>query len=390
MSKRTGDLSSLKTQRAARAFTRRTLLKTAAATGALAAMGPFVVSRRALSSSGTVKVFSWAGYFSDSMIEDFEKKTGITAERVEFGSNEEQMNTVKANQAKGFDLIMPTIDRVPQYVNEGLLKPLDDSKINFAAVIDGNLRGSDEGGGTVDGKRYVAPTDWGTEAISFNKDEAPLEYGTASYGDLWRPEFAGKVTCRGHSGLVGIGLYLQDAGKLPHSMREAFADEKMMIANYDIILAEAIKNKPSIAQFWGNENEAQGAFRTNGCVIGQTWDSTGARLWDEGLPIRYIAPKEGALAWIEGFGMLSGAENIEQAEAFINWYYTPEVGAQYANETKINSTVKGADQFLNDFNKQFFAAAYPDDALDKLWSWPIQEAWFISKRNEYAEKFLAA
>src|SRR3546814_18786930 len=41
----------------------------------------------------------------------------------------------------------------------------------------------------------------------------------------------------------------------------------------------------------------------------QTWDSTGARLWDEGLPIRYIAPKEGALAWIEGFGMLSGAEN---------------------------------------------------------------------------------
>ena len=29
----------------------------------------------------------------------------------------------------------------------------------------------------------------------------------------------------------------------------------------------------------------------------------------------------------EGFGMLSGAENVEEAEAFVTWYYTPEVGA---------------------------------------------------------------
>jgi spermidine/putrescine transport system substrate-binding protein len=383
------DNSSIKTQRAARTFTRRTLLQSAAA-GAIVATGPFVISSKVLSSSGEVKVFAWAGYFSDKLMADFEKKTGIKGTRVEFGSNEEQMNTVKANQGKGFDLIMPTIDRVPQYVSEGLLKPLDDSKINFGNVIDGNLRGSDEGGGKVEGKRYVAPTDWGTEALTYDMEKSPLKYGTASYGDMWKTENVGKVTCRGHSGLVGMGLYLQDDGKLPHTMREAFADEKKMVANYDIILAFAIEHKKSIAQFWSNENEAQGAFRTNGCVIGQTWDSTGARLWNEGLPIRYIAPKEGALAWIEGFGMLSGAENIEQANAFVNWYYTPEVGAMYANETKINSTVKGADAFLEEFNKKFFAAAYPGDALSKLWSWPIQDAWFISKRNEYAEKFLAA
>ena len=380
---------SLSTGGAARAFTRRMLLRSAAA-GAAVAAAPAAIRRSALASSGEVKVFCWAGYFSDAMLADFQSKTGISPVRVEFGSNEEQMNLVRANQATGFDLIMPTIDRVPQYVEEGLLSPLDDSRVDFDAVIAGNLRGSDEGGGTVGGERYVAPTDWGTEAITYDMDAAPLEYGTASYGDLWNPDHAGRVTCRGHSGLVGIGLWLQDEGKLPHTMREAFADEAKMIANYDVIIDVAIANKPAIAQFWSNENEAQGAFRTNGCVIGQTWDSTGARLWDEGMPIRYVAPKEGALAWIEGFGMLSGAENIEQAYAFIDWYYTPEVGAMYANETKINTTVKGADAHLDDFNREFFAAAYPGDALDKLWAWPIQEAWFISKRNEYAERFLAA
>jgi len=371
------------------AVSRRSVLR-ATAIGAAAVAAPAIVSRKALASSGEVRVFCWAGYFPDDMLADFTDKTGISVTRVEFGSNEEQMNLVRANQGQGFDLIMPTIDRVPQYVEEGLLQPLNQANIAFDNVIEGNLRGADEGGGMVGGERYVAPTDWGTEAITYNMEAAPLEYGTASYGDLWNPDYAGKVTVRSHSGLVGIGLWLQDQGRLPHPMREAFADEAKMVANYDLILEEAVKAKPAIAQFWSNENEAQGAFRTNGCVIGQTWDSTGARLWDEGMPIRYVAPKEGALMWIEGFGMLSGAENVEEAEAFVNWYYTPEVGAMYANQTKINTTVKGAEQYLEDFNREFFAAAYPGDALDKLWAWPIQDAWFISKRNEYAERFLAA
>lgn len=369
--------------------TRRSVLR-ATAIGAAAVAAPAIVSRKVLASSGEVRVFCWAGYFPDDMLADFTDKTGIAVTRVEFGSNEEQMNLVRANQGQGFDLIMPTIDRVPQYVEEGLLQPLNQANIAFDSVIEGNLRGADEGGGMVGGERYVAPTDWGTEALTYDMQAAPLEYGTASYGDLWNPDYAGKVTVRSHSGLVGIGLWLQDQGRLPHPMREAFADEAKMVANYDIILEEAVKAKPAIAQFWSSENEAQGAFRTNGCVIGQTWDSTGARLWDEGMPIRYVAPKEGALMWIEGFGMLSGAENVEEAEAFVNWYYTPEVGAMYANQTKINTTVKGAEQYLEDFNREFFAAAYPGDALDKLWSWPIQDAWFISRRNEYAERFLAA
>ncbi len=48
--------SSVRTQRAAKAFTRRTLLAQTAA--ALAAVGPFVVSRGALSSSGELTWFT--------------------------------------------------------------------------------------------------------------------------------------------------------------------------------------------------------------------------------------------------------------------------------------------------------------------------------------------
>ena len=173
-------------------------------------------------------------------------------------------------------------------------------------------------------------------------------------------------------------------------MVEAFKSEENMVKIYDVILQEAIGRKANIAQFWNNENEAQGAFRVNGCAIGQTWDSTAAALSKEGLPIGYIAPKEGALTWMEGVAIPKGAENIEQAYAFINWFLTPEAGAMYTNATSINSTAVGAADLTSDDAKAFFAAAYPGDALDKLWWWPIQESWFVAKRNEYQDRFLSA
>ena len=34
--------------------------------------------------------------------------------------------------------------------------------------------------------------------------------------------------------------------------------------------------------------------------------------------------------------------------------------------------------------------ALRDEALQKLWWWPAQEAWFIAKRGEYADKYKAS
>ena len=374
---------------AARDFNRRTFLKSAAAIGGVAAAGPFVM-RRAWAQSGEVKIFAWAGYVTDDMLEKFTADTGLQATRTEYGTNDELLNQLRASQGSGFDIIWPTVDRVPNYVELDLIQPIDESKVNWDGVIPSTVEGSAGMGGVVEGERYMVPSDWGTEAISFHREEAPLEYGEASYGDLWRDEFAGRVTLRGHSGLVGIGLWLEGEGRLPHPMRDSFTDPEIMKANYDVIMQVAIENKPKIGQFWNNENEAQGAFRTNGCIIGQTWDSTAAALAREGMPIGYLAPKEGALAWMEGMAIPVGAENVEGAYAFINWYLQPEVGAMLANNLGYNTTVAGAEAFLSPENREFFAAAYPMDALDRLWWWPIQETWFVEQRNVYQDQFLSA
>lgn len=369
---------------------RRSFLQGGASLAGLSLSAPFISRSYAQGSSGVVNIFAWAGYINDEMLGAFEQATGIKANFTPYGTNDELLNQLRANNGAGFDIIWPTVDRVPNYVEFGLVQPIDETKIDVEKCLPSAWTNSENLGAVVDGRRYQVPTDWGTEAIAFDKDQAQLEYGTASYGNIWKPEMEGRATVRGHSALVGLGLWLEAEGRLPMPMIEAFKSEENMTAIYDVIVEEAIARKANIAQFWNNENEAQGAFRVNGCTIGQTWDSTAAALSREGLPIGFIAPKEGALTWMEGVAIPSGAENLDQAYAFINWFLTPEAGAMYTNATSINSTAVGAADLISDEAKAFFAAAYPDDALDRLWWWPIQENWFVAKRNEYQDRFLSA
>ncbi|SOD94080.1 extracellular solute-binding protein [Caenispirillum bisanense] len=372
------------------ALSRRTLLKGTAAAATVLAAPAIVTNARA--SSGEVKIFAWAGYISDEMLAAFEKSTGIKPTYTPYGTNDELLNQLRATKGRGFDIIWPTVDRVPNYVDFGLIQPLDDSKIKWDGVVSALVKGSETRGAMVDGKRYQVPSDWGTEALCYNKDKLKAEYGTLSYGDMLRGDLPGKVTLRAHSALIGIGLYLESQGKLPHPLLDQFkpGNEAVARANFDAIVAEAIKAKGNIVQFWSNENEAQGAFRTNGAVLGQTWDSTAYALRKENLPIGFMAPKEGALAWMEGFCIPAGAENLEQAYAFINWFYTPEAGAMYTEKSGIASASVGAEDKLGDVWKSFVTEAYPGDALDKLWWWPVQDPAYVAIRNEYQDRFLSA
>ncbi|MBR9653299.1 extracellular solute-binding protein [Thalassovita aquimarina] len=369
-------------------YSRRTLLRGAAAT---VLASPFVAGPGfARSSSGELRIAAWAGYVSPEMLAAFEQDTGIKASYTPYGTNEEILSMMRVNQGMGFDVIWPALDRVPNYVDDNLIQPINESRVEWDRCIESAIKSSETLGAVVNGKRYQVPTDWGTEALAYNTEKLSLDYGTASYADLWKPELAGKVTVRGHSALVGLALWLEQEGKLPRPFLDSFTDAEAMRANYDVVLAEAVARKATIAQFWSNQNEAQGAFRTNGCILGQTWDSTAAGLKEEGQPISYLAPKEGALSWMEGISLPVGAENIEQSYAFINWMLTAKAGAMYASHAKVNTTAKGADAFLPEEMKTFFQTAYPADAINNLWWWPVQENWFVELRGEYQDKFLSA
>ena len=369
---------------------RRSFLKTTAAVGVGSLAAPALV-KNAFASSGEVNFMGWSGYpeLAKTVFPAFTKATGIKVNFTEQDSQDNMFAQAKLGAGTGtVDVTEPTVERTSAWVSGGLVQPWDTSKVSLDNYVSGIGDGLAGERATVEGKRYMVPSTWGTEALVYSIKDNPMEYGKASLGDLWDEKNVGKVTMRAHSSLAAMGRWLDSTGKLPKPWLDGYKDEATMTQLWDIALAEAIKHKKNVVQFWSGENEAQAAFRTNGATLGLCWDSTGGNLAKDGFG--YIAPKEGAIAWNQGFVLLKGAKNVEQAHEFVKWVSTPEGSAAWATAFGANPSAKGGIEKTSDEVKKFYAASFPGDALSKLWWWPLQEAWFLKKRAEYSDKWKAA
>jgi spermidine/putrescine transport system substrate-binding protein len=382
-------------QAAVKRINRREFLKTSSLSGAAlfasASVGPWFI-RKARSSSGELKLFTWPDYSKPEVIQAFEKATGIKVKVTNYSTNQECMNKLRAARASGFDIAQPSLTEYQLHMEYELYQEIDESKIpNINNLEPSFYEKSGQLGGVLKGKRVGLPYDWGTEACAWNSEELNFKYGELSFGTLWEPEFSQKVTCRPHSVFIGTGLYLDAIGKVPSNrMFDTYKTEAKMRKVYDEILKFLVERKKNIKMFWNNAQDHQLAFLQNGCVLGQTWDGPILTMKKEGKPVTYMAPKEGALTWVDSVGIVKNAENLEQAYAYINWAFTPEAGAIMAKATGYNSVVKGAAELLDEATRKNFKEAYPKDALDNLWWYVSEPPWFVPARTEYRDKYQAA
>lgn len=366
---------------------RRSFLKTSAAgVGAIAA--PALISSKALASSGELNFTGWAGYpaLAEKVFPAFTAATGIKVNFTEQPDQDTMFAQGKvALEAGGIDVIEPTIDRVGAWATNGLLGAWDESKLALDNYLPGLADGAAGERSRKDGKLLYVPSNWGTEALVYNKEGAVLGE-PASLGALFDP--ANQVVLRPHSALAAMGRWLDATGKLPRPWMDGYSDMTAMVELWDIALAEAIKLKGNVVQFWSGENEANAGFTANGATVGLCWDSTGFNLRNDGYG--YAAPAEGAFAWHQGFVLMANAVNVEQAHEFAKWVSTAEGAAGWAGAFSSNPVGKGASDLLDPEVSAYYNGTFNDEALSKLWWWPDQSAEFLAKRAEYADKYKAA
>ncbi|MBL9074175.1 extracellular solute-binding protein [Tabrizicola sp.] len=371
----------------ASAFSRRRFLQgSAAGLGALAA--PAIISSKALASSGEVNFTGWAGYpaLAEKVFPAFTAATGITVNFKELPDQDTMYADAKvALEAGGIDVIEPTIDRVGAWDSNGLLGAWDESKLAMDNYLPGLADGAAGERSRPGGVLKYVPSNWGTESLVVNTANAKLS-SPPSLGDLFNPE--NPATVRPHSALAAMGRWLDATGKLPRPWMDGYSDMAAMTELWDIALAEAIKAKGNIVQWWSGENEANAGFTANGATVGLCWDSTGYNLRNDGYA--YVAPAEGAFAWHQGFVLMKNAANVEQAHEFAKYISTPEGAAGWASAFSSNPVGKGASELLNPDVSAYYNGTFNEDALSKLWWWPDQSADFLAKRAEYADKYKAA
>lgn len=369
------------------AFSRRRFLQgSAAGAGILAA--PAIISSKALASSGEINFVGWAGYpaLTEKVFPAFEAATGIKVNFKELPDQDTMFAEAKvALEAGGIDVIEPTIDRWGGWNSNGLLAPFDESKLAMDNYLPGLADGSAGERSRAGGQLFYVPSNWGTESLVVNTAEAKLS-DPPSLGDLFSADNA--AVLRPHSTLAAMGRWLDAQGRLPRPWMDGYTDMAAMVELWDIALAEAIKAKGNVVQWWSGENEANAGFTANGATIGLCWDSTGYNLRNDGYA--YIAPVEGAFAWHQGFVLMKNAQNVDQAHEFVKWISGPEGAAIWATAFSANPVGKGAADLMDPEVSAYYNGTFNDEALSKLWWWPDQSAEFLAKRAEYADKYKAA
>ncbi|MDZ4095946.1 MAG: extracellular solute-binding protein [Paracoccaceae bacterium] len=352
---------------------------------------PALISSKALASSGELNLLMWSDEFPGDVIPNFEKASGVKVNLTPFSQNEEQINKLMATGGEGFDLCQPTVNRAPQYKDLEVLAAFDMAKLtNIGNVLPAMLASSQALWEWENGL-YHLPHCWGSEAISYRTDLYKGDPAEISYGSLWDEGVKGHVQGRPHSYLLSIGLWWDATGKQPSNrMHDAYKDEDSFKRLWDPILAFAIENKAWVKQFWDSADNTKSGLMENDVLIGLTWDGPALSLKKEGKPVNYVAPKEGAITWMDGLSLLKSAQNTDAVYEFINYLHTAQASGAVADGSGYNPVVSGADAFTSDVFKKNFQEAFSGDALANLWAWPPEPTWYAEIRSQYADKFKAA
>lgn len=378
----------------AKAFNRRGALKTLGAAGATMA-SPAIVSQ-AFAASGEVNVYAWDEYISSDMIKTFEEASGIKINLSTYGTNNEVLNKLRAAKGEGFDIVLPSISSLQSWYDAGaedgneLLQPIDETRLAGGQINPSIFEKSLDLGASQRGARYGVPFNWGTEGLAFNSEAMDLNWETASWNDQWKDEYAGKMTVRPRSGLTTIALMLDGTGKM---LDDAYLDEGMANEVFTKALEFGKDHKANVKVFWKTAAELTGAFTSDGCVIGQSWDGTAISMWKEtDGKIKYVAPKEGALTWMDGLCIPSGAANVDQAYELINFLTSAQGGGMHAAHSGYNSVALGAEAALDAAAQERFKLIYgPNgEAIANLWWWKPEAGWFSKLRSEYITRWETA
>ncbi|GMB09800.1 ABC transporter substrate-binding protein [Thermolongibacillus altinsuensis] len=272
----------------------------------------YLNSSEGYSGKNTLTVYNWGDYIDPDLIKKFEKETGIKVIYQTFDSNEAMMTKI-AQGGTTFDVAVPSEYAISKMKEEGLLLPIDHSKLPNLKYIDPRFLNL-----SFDpGNKYSIPYFWGTVGIVYNPEMLGGKKIT-SWNDLWDPNLKNQILLvDGAREIMGMALNslhysLNDTNKA--HLQEAKRKLDVLTPNIKAIVGDEIK------MLLANEEAA----------VGIVWSGDAAEIMSENEKLDYVIPKEGTNLWFDNMVIPKTAKNIEGAHQFINFMLDPKNAAQNA------------------------------------------------------------
>ncbi len=256
---------------------------------------------------------TWPNYHDPATFEAFTAATGVAVEVNVFGSNEEMLAKLQAG-GTGWDLFVPTNYTISTYAKLGLIDALDLSKLpNFASASQ-NARFTSEG--TIDGKTYALPKNWGTTGMAVNTSKVKTPVTTwKEFFDIAMGEADGRVMVHDYQ-LTTIGNALVSLGLGFNSVNP---DE---LAKAEELL---IKVKPHL---FAINSDYQPSMRSTDAWMTMCWTNDGAQLNRDMPEIAFVLGKDGGEIWCDFYAIPKSATNKPAGYALLNYLMDPAVAVK--------------------------------------------------------------
>ncbi len=310
-----------------------------------------------------LSLLTWKGYAPQTLVDKFQKETGITV-KVTYSNNEEMIAKLRATRGAGFDLAQPSQDRIASVQEKyKIYQAIDMSKVKTEQIIDPMLEAV-KLNTMVDGQPHAVPFCWGTSGLVVNKKFAPK---ANDYSDILNAMYSGRVSYRlKRPTLIALAFAM---GENPFAK---YNDPMAYQALMEKVGQAMIDGKGFVKNYWTNGDALLQSMRSGEVYVAMAWDNGGWKLNAENPNIDFVAPRSGALGWIDTFAIPAKAKNPEAAYKWINFMLKPENAAFFTNAENTGTASKGAGQFLDASIRANFERCFPLSAIANVkWYPPV-------------------
>ncbi|OBB85276.1 ABC transporter substrate-binding protein [Mycolicibacterium peregrinum] len=261
-----------------------------------------------------LNVYAWDGEVPESVVEAFEKETGVDVTIDTFDSNETMISKLAAG-ASGYDIVQPSQYAVQQLVGQNLIQELNHGKIDGLNNLGEKWRNTDFD----PDNRHSIPWVWGTTGIGYN--DQCVKQAPSSWKALWDPQYKGK-------------MYMLDnmlAAYIAALQINGYAASSTDQAEINKATESLVEQKPLLAGY--NATNYTDLLDTGQACIAQAWSGTTmAKVLDSNPNVHYVLPEEGGTLWTDTFAVAKGAPNILNAYKWLSFTLRPEIAAMGSND----------------------------------------------------------
>lgn len=294
-----------------------------------------------------INVYNWGDYIDETVLEDFEKETGIKVIYETFGNNEELLSKIESGSTE-YDVLFPSDYMVDIMAKKGLLQELDFNNIPNYDKIDKRLKGlnydKDE--------KYSVPYVWQTVGICYNTEEVDEEE-VKSWNALWNKKYDGDIIML-DSPRDSIGISLIRLGYSLNSTN----DKELKKAEEELIKQKKIVHSYQIDYY-------KAALIGEEAKLSLAWSGDAFFIADENPKFSYSIPEEGTNVSIDCMVIPTQAKHKKEAEEFINFMNRPDIAKRNAEYIMYSSPNLEAIEMLDDEIKND-KRLYPDGDIESI------------------------